>query len=74
MKEQDKIPRKKQLNEIGDRQTCKKKNFFFRIIIVNMIQGSQKKNGEPKTEKMQERFNKVLKKTKEPNRDEQYNN
>ena len=78
MKEQDKTP-EKQLNEVEIGNLPEKE---FRIMIVKMIQDLGKRM-EAKIEKMQEMFNKGIRRIKEQtprrikeqiNRDEQYNN
>ena len=70
MKEQDKTP-EKQLNEVETANLPEKE---FRIMRVKMIQDLRKRM-EAKIEKMQEMFNKDLRRIKEQtNRDEQYNN
>ena len=70
MKEQDKT-REKQLNEVEIGNLPEKE---FRIMIVKMIQDLGKRM-EAKVEKMQEMFNKRLRRIKEQtNRGEQYNN
>ena len=76
MKEQDKIP-EKQLNKVEIGNLPEKE---FRIMTVKMIQDLGKRM-EAKIEKMQEMFNKDLRRTKEQTprrineqRDEQYNN
>ena len=51
--------------EIG--KLVKKKIFFFRIIIVNMIQHLRKRM-EAKTEKMQEKVNRYLEELKNKQR------
>ena len=70
IKEQNKTP-EKQLNEVEIGNLPEKE---FRIMIVKMIQDLGKRM-EAKVEKMQEMFNKRLRRIKEQtNRGEQYNN